>query len=638
MVRRFSLADKLLAIGAAFFLVALLAISFLSWASWYFENETLVALQAERLRADVLGMEVARQGGSSEGYVRLQHAFSQRLDALTRAPSAGPLHLPHGVVNPQRYAGVMQAWRRVQSGPLVPAPALPGLIVQGSDPLAELAREVEVFAGDAQVAITLWATRVHYAHLLLLVLAIGAACVSVLLGHALVLRPIRRLRYALREVSEGQLQTRLPVQTHEELSQLAEGFNSMARALQASRDDLEGKVREKTAGIKERNEQLSALYAVSALAARATDLNELTQGFAESVRAVAGCDATAVWLSDQDNSRYTLFAMDGMPEMMLQHETELVAGSCACCPVPGKSQLRVAPVQPQDGGLPYCHDAGFKAVVSVPVEWQHRVLGQATLLYRRAEETPSEATQNLLQAMARHFASAMENLRVVALEREAAVTAERKLLARELHDSIAQSLAFLKIQVGLLRTAVDRDDAANRDRTLAELDAGVRECLADVRELLVHFRTRTQDEDMEGALRATVSKFKHQTGLETTLSFDGHGVPLAPDVQIHLLHMVQEALSNVRKHAAATQVHLHVQRHPFWRVEVNDTGRGFDPEQVATDRLHVGLEIMRERAERIGARLQVDSAPGRGTRVVIELPDSGIQQIEAADAPALTSS
>lgn len=636
MVRRFSLADKLLAIGAAFFLVALLAISFLSWASWHFENETLVALQAERLRADLLGMEVARQSGSADGFVRLQHAFSQRLDALTRGGDAGLLHLPYGVVSPQRYAGMEQAWARVQSDLM--GQALPGLLGPGVDHFADLTREVNRFAGNAQAAITLWATRVHLAHLLLLLLAIGAACVSVLLGHAVILGPIRRLQHALREVSVGQLQTRLPVQTHEELSQLAEGFNRMARALQASRDDLESKVREKTAGIKERNEQLSALYAVSALAARATDVNELTQGFAERVRSVAGCDASAVWLSDKDNSRYALFAMDGLPETMLDHQAELVAGSCACCPVPGESHLNVARVSPDDGGLPYCHDAGFKAVVSVPIEWQRRVLGQATLLYRREEETPSEATQNLLQAMARHFASALENLRVVALEREAAVTAERKLLARELHDSIAQSLAFLKIQVGLLRTAIGREDAVDRDRTLAELDAGVRECLADVRELLVHFRTRTQDEDIEDALRSTVSKFKLQTGIETRLVFEGYGVPLAPDVQIHVLHMVQEALSNVRKHAAATRVDLYVQRHPFWRIEVHDTGVGFDPAQVATDRLHVGLEIMRERAERIGARLQVNSAPGHGTWVVIELPDSRIQQIETAEEPALTAS
>ena len=149
---------------------------------------------------------------------------------------------------------------------------------------------------------------------------------------------------------------------------------------------------------------------------------------------------------------------------------------------------------------------------------------------------------------------------------------------------------------------------------------GVRECYSDVRELLVHFRTRTSEEDIESALRATLSKFEHQTGMVTTLGMVGHGLPLAQDVQIQVLHMVQEALSNVRKHSGATRVDVLVHRHPRWRFEVQDNGTGFDVTAVPPDSLHVGMGIMRERAQRIGAVVQVESAPGQGTRVCVELP------------------
>ena len=143
----------------------------------------------------------------------------------------------------------------------------------------------------------------------------------------------------------------------------------------------------------------------------------------------------------------------------------------------------------------------------------------------------------------------------------------------------------------------------------------------------------------DSALRATLSKFEHQTGIKTRLGIEGVGVPLAPDVQIHVLHMVQESLSNVRKHAGASQVALHVQRHPYWRFEVADDGAGFDPQKVATDPLHVGLDIMRERAERIAAQLRILSTPGGGgTRVVIELPESRVQQIKVADNAVATLS
>lgn len=630
-----SLGHKLVAIGAAFFAVALLGVGFLAWANSHFESDARAALQAERLRTDLLGMEAARQNLDTIDGVRWQQRLGEDIAALGQANGVGRLDWPRGTPDPGRHAAIERAWAAAQQEAALIAVSA-GLPPTAANPLAAVVHEVELYAQAAQQGMDLWSRRVHLAHLLLLLLAASAAVVSVLLGHAMVLRPIRRLREVLREVRQGQLQTRLPVRTRDELGQLAAGFNRMARALEAARQDLERKVREKTASLEERNRHLAALHAVSATVARAADLDDLTQGFAEHVREIAACDGIAVWLSDQDNSRYSLLAADGLPAELLAHEAALADGPCACCPGVGDDAVRVTVLSAAAAGSTRCYTAGYRAVVAIPVQWHARLLGQATLFYRQAAQIPPPAIQHLLQAMARHFASAIENLRVAALEREAAVTTERKLIARELHDSIAQSLAFLKIQVGLLRTAVAHARDADRDRTLAELDAGVQECLSDVRELLVHFRTRTQDEDIEQALRVTLSKFELQTGIRTRMSLHGYGVPLPPDVQIHVLHVVQEALSNVRKHAAgASEVELRVQRHPYWRVAVRDDGCGFDPQQVAADPLHVGLDIMRERAERIGARMQVRSTPGgRGTEVVIELPGAGVQKLDASSAPA----
>ena len=174
--------------------------------------------------------------------------------------------------------------------------------------------------------------------------------------------------------------------------------------------------------------------------------------------------------------------------------------------------------------------------------------------------TLSADETELLDALASHLASALESLRAAALAREAAVAEERALLARELHDSIAQSLVFLKIQVQLLRSASQKGQAAQMSQALDELDTGLRESIGDVRELLVHFRTRTNTDDIEQALQETLQKFQHQTGLPTHLTVQGDGLPLPPDVQVQVLHVLQEALSNVRKHAGATQVDLEVRQ------------------------------------------------------------------------------
>ena len=271
----------------------------------------------------------------------------------------------------------------------------------------------------------------------------------------------------------------------------------------------------------------------------------------------------------------------------------------------------------------------------MPVKLHERVLGEVDLFFR-ADVSLDDEERDLLDTLASHMASAMESLRAAALEREAAVAQERGLLAQELHDSIAQSLAFLKIQVQLLRDAVRRQDAAAMARVVGELDAGVRESYADVRELLVHFRTRTNEEDIEPALRTTLSKFEHQTGLAVRLETEGHGVALAPDVQVQVLHILQEALSNVRKHAGARHVVLRVSRTPCWRFEVQDDGEGFDAATPIGDETHVGLRIMQERAQRIGARVRVESAPGRGCTVVLELPaEQPVEDAQISEA-ALT--
>ena len=258
-------------------------------------------------------------------------------------------------------------------------------------------------------------------------------------------------------------------------------------------------------------------------------------------------------------------------------------------------------------------------VVSLPIRLHERTMGEVNLFYN-AQVVPSWAERSLVEALTSHLSAAMENLRLDSLAKEAAVSQERNLLARELHDSIAQSLAFLKIQVQLMRDALSSGDAQRVQAVLGEIDTGVRESYGDVRELLVHFRTRANNEHIEPALQTTLRKFEHQSGIQSKLSMQGQGLPLRPDVQIQVLHIVQEALSNVRKHARARHVWLDVTQQPQWRFEVRDDGIGFVDDEATRGETHVGLRIMTERAERIGATLELLSTPGRGTSVVLELP------------------
>ena len=338
---------------------------------------------------------------------------------------------------------------------------------------------------------------------------------------------------------------------------------------------------------------------------------------------IARADAVALRWSDETNLRYLMLASDGLPTQMVEAEHCVHAGDCHCGSPDARPGLRVIPIRSlAPGRMKHCALAGFETIVSIPIRLHDRLMGEVDLFFH-AQIDVSDSDRSLLEALTAHLAAAMENFRLAALEKEAAVSQERSFLARELHDSIAQSLAFLKIQVQLMQDALGRDDLLQAKVVLDEINIGVRESYADVRELLVHFRTRANAEDIEPALKTTLRKFELQSAMPTALQMEGQGMPLDPDLQVQVLHIVQEALSNVRKHAAATQVWLDVQQAPRWRFEIRDNGTGFSNADDAHNDNHVGLRIMRERAERIGASLDIHSVPGRGSSVILTLPPAG---------------
>ena len=374
--------------------------------------------------------------------------------------------------------------------------------------------------------------------------------------------------------------------------------------------ELELRVRDKTADLLAQRRRLEALYGISSMVAAAPSLAQLAGDFVAALRELGAADAVAL----RDCS------VEGEPG-------EVLAACGAAFDTHARDAAR-APVDVQHGAHVLELRAHGRApargalqrLVRVPVAAQRRLLAVVDLGYARAAGVPSPEDLPLLEAAAGHLAAGLEALRSSALEREAAVTQERGLLARELHDSIAQALAFMNIQLELLRTALRADDPARVAAALDELEAGLRESTEDVRELLLHFRTRSSAEDIAPAIRSTVQKFELQCSVPVSLEIDTRGRAMDADVQVQLLHILQEALSNVRKHARASAVAVSVSSVPHWRVEVRDDGVGFDAEALGQGRrAQVGMQIMRERAAQIGATVQVRSAPAAGTEVLIEL-------------------
>jgi two-component system nitrate/nitrite sensor histidine kinase NarX len=621
---RWTLSSKISLFAGVFLLLSLLSVGATLWISWKLQGGAGAVNVAGQLRMmsyrlQLSAVEPGRERVPAE-IARMQRA----LDLLRRGDARRPLAVPWDPDIRARFGLVREDWRRLRPGWIGQA----GAAAVGRAQVDRFVGDIDGFVGAIEQRLDFWTAQLHTAQMAMGGFVLVAFMAMFFLAYLHVLEPVGQLARGVEAIAAGDLGVRVQVGSSDELGDLALGFNRMAAQLQAVHGELEARVRQKTAALETERQRLLALYEVSALVSRAPNLEELAHGFTRAVRRIAGADAAVLRWTDETAQRYLLLAAEGMPGSIVEDERCLSAGACHCGNSRPNDGVQVVHFR-RAGDAPLfdahtddaCVRAGFTTLLSVPVAAQERALGEIDLFYR--DDAQPDAEQHaLLDALADHLAAAMESLRGAALEREAAVARERTLLARELHDSIAQALAFMKIQLQLLRGALRAGDATRIEAAVGELDAGIRESLADVRELLLHFRTRTQEQDIEPALRSTLQKFELQSGLSASLRFNGRGQPLDADVQVQVLHVVQEALSNVRKHAQARHVQVSVQSLPSWVFTISDDGRGLEPELVRSqEQSHVGLQIMRERAAAIGATLELRSAPGAGTTVSLRLPE-----------------
>ncbi len=633
VTRHWSLGAKLTLVGAPFMLLVFIATAATLWVSWQLDGGAAAVNEAGRMRMQSYRMSLSIGTGETGALAEQAKEFDRSLATLKQGDPERPLFVPWDDSLRAQFAVVEKDWARYQARWIQTRPQVSGQLREDT---VAFASHINVFVLGIESHIAKWTALLHMLQMSMLTLVILGAAVLLYTGYLFVLEPVGQLKQAIEKIQLGDFDARVERVTSDEFGTLADGFNGMAEHLQSMYRNLESKVAEKTAQLEEKRERLESLYEVTALVANATSLDALAQGMTKSLARIAHADGVALRWSNQASQRHLMLAAHGLPLSMVDAEQCVHTGDCHCGAATTDAGLNVIPIRNMsESSLQHCARAGFETLVTIPVRLHERLMGEIDLFFH-ARINPSPSERSLLEALSNHLASGMENLRLNALEKEAAVSQERHLLARELHDSIAQSLAFLKIQVQLMRDAIKTGDPAEVAKVLEEIDLGVRESYGDVRELLLHFRTRTNAEDIEPALVTTLRKFEHQSGIKATLAMQGQGMPLSPDLQIQVLHIVQEALSNVRKHARASQVWLEVQQLPAWRFEVRDDGVGFNPGNDPLDETHVGLRIMSERAQRIGAELEVISTPAHGTSIILTLPPPAhpIARIKSAETPA----
>lgn len=212
----------------------------------------------------------------------------------------------------------------------------------------------------------------------------------------------------------------------------------------------------------------------------------------------------------------------------------------------------------------------------------------------------------------------LEKSRDQQYRKETAILEERNLIAQRLHDSVAQSLAFVKMQASALKQECPTEVANSTHFTLME--KGISHCHEDIRSLLQNFRHKIAYDDFSSALISVLNQYRQLHHLNITESINLQQLKLDEDQQLQIIFILQETLSNIVKHAHATQVWVTTQQtREKFQLTIHDNGHGFDLQQPISGE-HIGLAIMKERAKKIKAQLSIQSNQTDGTTLTLCIP------------------
>jgi two-component system nitrate/nitrite sensor histidine kinase NarX len=600
----------LLRLGGMFAAISVLAVASMS-TSWMVAETTQGSGQAINL-AGSLRMQSWRMASIHQRLLEdekpeyresLEQAISQFESDLEAAPILSVLPDDETAPLSQLYRQVEDSWRTDIRPSLTYLPAtfpsaakntivldqIPGFV----DQINELVKQIEE---DAEAKIMAMRVILGVA----VIATILVVIFSIYLVNNILVHPLRGLLGLADQIGRGNLAVRTDLTGEDEIGRLGQAFNHMAEDLSKLYQNLEGRVEEKTAELTIANRSLELLY----------------HSIARLYSGPVAHDTYSILLKDLENVLGVGRGLACLVETSGDH-----ASVIATTLDPARGDMNIC-------GLTRCeeclanrslsvHDLeNGSRVLSLPLSDSEHHYGVLQLEMPPGRDLESWQSQ-LLEALSRHIGIAIGTARRSEQSRRLSLLEERAALARELHDSLAQSLAYMKIQVSRLKPLVDNPQHGDEAKVvLEELREGLNSAYRQLRELLTTFRLRIEGEGLATALQTTVSEFSSRGDIPIELEVHLAGCPLSANEEIHTLQIVREALSNVLNHAHAKRAEVRVNCGGDGSVTavIEDDGTGI---RKMAGVHHYGMTIMEERAKHLGGTLSVEQPPTAGTRVTL---------------------
>ncbi|MCX7179903.1 MAG: ATP-binding protein, partial [Proteobacteria bacterium] len=344
------------------------------------------------------------------------------------------------------------------------------------------------------------------------------------------------------------------------------------------------------------------------------------------LRAIAdysGAIAAAVRLRDPGREELRLVATVGIPATMWRHKrrVDINCGSCGAALAHNEARLESIHCACSEE-LAHASNSGDLNLLTIPLRDAQEPCGVLNLFFPPAVAIP-EQLPALLTAFSELIGLTLANSRRSEEQLRATLQEERRILANEVHDALAQNIACMRMRTPLLRDAIAQHDVQRTDTYLSELDSSLAVAHARVRELITHFRSNMQPHGLLVALRETMAELQGLNGVELALGDEDMAEPsLTVDQSLQVLHIAREALVNVVKHSKARHGCLHLdQDKNFCRLSIEDDGIGIGEPYGENSRYgHFGLNIMRERAHLLGGELFIEPGNSGGTRIRLSFP------------------
>lgn len=375
--------------------------------------------------------------------------------------------------------------------------------------------------------------------------------------------------------------------------------------------------------LKRQNRELLALHAAGLDVASELSLENVLKKVVDQARHLVGAKYGALSVVGDDGAIHSFITSGVTPDERAAIGPPPVGHGILGVVLHEGQRLRLEDIatHPRSAGFPANHPM-MRSLLAVPVTCKSPFIGNLYLAEKEGTQTFTSDDEETLERFAVQAAIAIDNAHLHQQVGDLAVAQERLRIAHEMHDGIAQVLGYVNTKVQAANEYLRRGKSEDASVQLQELASAAREAYSDVREAIVDLRTLPHPtRAFDDVLREYVDRWREQADVSTHLSIDGD-LAIPAGVELQLVRIVQESLANVRKHAKATSVELTVHRRDGQLVmTVADDGLGFNPATRAPSEFpRFGLSTMRERAESIGGRLDIESALGRGTIVRLQVP------------------